>query len=82
MSVSGSVSNDLMGDLMGHACGFIETNRILAWLLGCLAAWLLGCLAAVGGQSYLPIRPKLMAKGPANKPRLTERSPGFFIRVE
>jgi hypothetical protein len=40
-----------MGDLMGHGCGFIETNRILAWLLGCLAAWLLGCLAAVGGQS-------------------------------
>jgi hypothetical protein len=31
---------------MEHGCGFIETNCILAWLLGCLAAWLLGCLAA------------------------------------
>ena len=49
-----------MGDLMGHSCGFIETNRILAWLLGCLAAWLLGCLAAVAGKSYFPLRPKLM----------------------
>ncbi|MGH8441070.1 MAG: hypothetical protein ACRERW_18780, partial [Pseudomonas sp.] len=48
-----------MGDEMEHGCGFIETNRILAWLLGCLAAWLLGCLAAVGGQSYLPFRTKL-----------------------
>jgi hypothetical protein len=35
-----------MGEVMEHGCGFIETNRILAWLLGCLAAWLLGCLAA------------------------------------
>jgi hypothetical protein len=57
-----------MGGVMEHGCGFIETNRILAWLLGCLAAWLLGCLAAwllgclaawllsmgtLGGQNYL-----------------------------
>jgi len=57
----GAVSNDLMGDLIGYACGFIETNRVLAWLLGCLAAWLLGCLAAVGvgGKSYFPLRSKL-----------------------
>jgi hypothetical protein len=40
------LSDDLMGEVMEHGCGFIETNRILAWLLGCLAAWLLGCLAA------------------------------------
>ncbi|WP_160106051.1 hypothetical protein [Pseudomonas izuensis] len=57
-----------MGDVMEHGFGFIETNRILAWLLGCLAAWLLGCLAAwllgclaaVGGKNYLPLRLKLM----------------------
>jgi hypothetical protein len=44
---------------MGHACDFIETNRILAWLLG--------CLAAVGGKSFFLYRPKLMGSAKVNE---------------
>jgi hypothetical protein len=47
--------DDLMGEVMVRGFGFIETNRILAWLPGCLAAWLLG----LGGQSYLLFQPEL-----------------------